>query len=111
VAYHAFLEQVDRRLDGLPNAERFLELANALPERTRHLDLHAGHLTELNPIDRQVVSGDAMFITPLTCHRGELSGRLDALAEQGVTEVAFQPMGDIERELRAFAEASGISKA
>lgn len=111
VAYHAFLEQDDRRLDGLPNAERFLELANAVPDRTRHLDLHAGHLTELNPIDRQVVSGGAMSITPLTCHRGELSDRLDRLAQQGVTEVALQPMGDIERELRIFAEASGISQA
>jgi 5,10-methylenetetrahydromethanopterin reductase len=111
VAYHAFLEQGDRRLDGLPDVERFLELANALPERTRHLDLHTGHLTELNPIDRQVVSGEAMSIAPLTCHRGELSGRLDRLAHQGVTEIAFQPMGDIERELRAFAEASGISQA
>jgi hypothetical protein len=40
-----------------------------------------------------------------------LSGRLDRLAQQGVTEVAFQPMGDIERELRTFAEASGISQA
>jgi 5,10-methylenetetrahydromethanopterin reductase len=111
VAYHAFLEQGDRRLGGLPNAERFLDLANALPERTRHLDLHAGHLTELNPIDRQVISGEGMSVTPLTCHRGELSGRLDRLAQQGVTEVAFQPMGDIERELRTFAEASGISQA
>lgn len=110
VAYHAFLEQSDRRLDALPNAERFLELANAVPERTRHLDLHSGHLTEMNPIDRQVVSGEAMFIAPITCHRGELLGRLDRLAQQGVTEVAFQPMGDIERELRVFAEASGISQ-
>jgi 5,10-methylenetetrahydromethanopterin reductase len=112
VAYHAFLEQGDRRLDGLPNAERFLELANAVPERTRHLDLHAGHLTELNPIDRQVVSGEGMSITPLTCHRGELPARLDRLAQQGVTEVAFQPMGDIERELRTFAEAaSGLPRS
>ena len=111
VAYHAFLEQADRRLDSFPNAERFLELANAVPERSRHLELHAGHLTELNPIDRQVVTGDAMFITPLTCHRGELPARLDRLAQQGVTEVAFQPMGDIERELRAFADASGIGPA
>jgi 5,10-methylenetetrahydromethanopterin reductase len=109
VAYHAFLEQSDGRLDGLPNADRFVELANAVPERTRHLDLHAGHLTELNPIDRQVVTSDAMFITPLTCHRKELPARLDRLAQQGVTEVAFQPMGDIERELRTFAEAAGIN--
>jgi 5,10-methylenetetrahydromethanopterin reductase len=33
----------------------------------------------------------------------ELSARLDDLAAAGVTEVAYQPAGDIERELRAFA--------
>jgi len=108
VAYHAFLEQRDPRLDGLPNAARFLALADALPAATRHLELHRGHLTELNPIDREVVTGEAMFVTPLTCHRTELPGRLEKLADQGVTEVAFQPMGDIERELRAFAEAAGL---
>jgi len=109
VAYHAFLEQDDPRLEGFPNADRFLELAGRLPEDRRHLDLHAGHLTELNQIDRQVVTGEAMGITPFTCHAAELPGRLDRLGEQGVTEVAFQPMGDIERELRAFASAAGIA--
>jgi 5,10-methylenetetrahydromethanopterin reductase len=108
VAYHAFLEQKDPRLEGFPNADRFLELANALPSETRHLDLHAGHLTELNAIDQEVISGDALHITPLTCHAAELPGRLHKLADQGVTEVSFQPMGDVERELRAFAEAAGL---
>jgi hypothetical protein len=28
------------------------------------------------------------------------------MAALGVTEVAFQPMGDIDRELRAFAAAA-----
>ncbi len=109
VAYHAFLEQQDPRLEGFPNAERFLELANEVPPQTRHLELHQGHLTELNPIDEQVITGDAMFIAPLTCPADELPGRLDHLASQGITEVAFQPMGDIERELHAFAEAAGRS--
>lgn len=109
VAYHAFLEQSDARLEGFPNAARFLELANELPEDTRHLDLHAGHLTHLNPIDEQVITGEAMHITPLTCHAHELPGRLEALANQGITEMSFQPMGDVERELRTFASAAGIA--
>lgn len=108
VAYHAFLEQSDPRLDGFPNADTFLELANALPRDTRHLDLHAGHLTELNAIDQQVVTGDSLPITPLTCHGAELPDRLQKLADQGVTEVSFQPMGDVERELEAFANAAGL---
>ena len=108
VAYHAFLEQSDPRLDGFPRAERFLELAAATPDDSRHLELHAGHLTELNAIDREVVTGDAMFVTPLTCHGHELPARLERLAEQGITDVAFQPLGDVGRELRAFAEAAGL---
>ncbi len=108
VAYHAFLEQKDPRLEGFPNADRFLDLANALPAESRHLDLHRGHLTELNSIDREVLTGDSLSITPLTCPADELPGRLDKLAAQGVTEVAFQPMGDIERELRTFASAAEL---
>jgi 5,10-methylenetetrahydromethanopterin reductase len=108
VAYHAFLEQRDPRLEGFPNAKRFLELAKAIPLETRHLELHCGHLTELNSIDRQVITGEAMSIPPLTCHAAELPGRLERLAEQGITDVAFQPMGDIERELRTFAAAAKL---
>jgi 5,10-methylenetetrahydromethanopterin reductase len=109
VAYHALLEQNDPRLGGLPDVDRFLELVDALPEDSRHLELHTGHLTELNDIDRQVITGEAMAITPFTCHAAEAPDRLDQLAGQGITEVAFQPMGDIERELEAFAAATGLT--
>lgn len=85
----------DSRLDGFPNAGRFLELASALPQDSRHLDLHTGHLTELNAVDREVVTDDAMSVTPLTCYGHELPARLERLAEQGITNVAFQPMGDV----------------
>ena len=39
----------------------------------------------------------------------ELPGRLEHLAEQGITDVAFQPMGNIERELRTFAAAAKLA--
>lgn len=109
VAYHAFLEQGDDRLERLPNAELFVELANAGDRRYRHLGLHSGHLTELNDLDRQVLVGEAMSIAPLVCEARALPDRLERLASQGITEVAFQPMGDIGRELRAFAAAAGLS--
>ena len=67
VAYHAFLEQRDGRLGTLPNSERFVDLVSSLPERERHLALHEGHLTVLNPIDRQVLVPDSLRIAPLTC--------------------------------------------
>ena len=64
VAYHAFLEQGDARLTALPNAERFVALAEALDPDVRHLALHEGHLTELNAIDRQVLTAEALRIAP-----------------------------------------------
>lgn len=108
VAYHAFLEQGDGRLGELPNAARFVELVEATDPLERHLSLHEGHLTELNAIDRQVVVGDALRILPLVAPAAELPARLARLHEGGITEIAFQPMGDIERELRAFAAAAGL---
>lgn len=111
VAYHAFLEQRDARLDTFPNAKRFVELANAGDPRHRHLALHQGHLTNLNAIDRQVVTSKALSFLPLVAKAGELPARLAGLAAQGITEVAFQPMGNVERELRAFAAAARLKPA
>lgn len=106
VAYHAFLEQHDGRLDSLPNSARFVELAVAIPRERRHLELHRGHLTELNDIDRRVVTGDVVkTVTPLTGTPTELRERVVQFAAAGITEIAFQPMGDVGAELRAMAEA------
>ena len=106
VAYHALLEQDAGRLDSLPNGAAFVALMKAAPEATRHLVLHEGHLTALNDIDRQVVTGQAVSsFTPLTGTAEELRERVAALESAGLTEVAFQPMGDIEDELHAMADA------
>ena len=106
VAYHAFLEQNDGRLSSLPNASEFVALANAIPDYRRHLTLHAGHLTELNEIDRQVVTGQSVrAVTPLTGTPDELRAHMRDLEAAGITEVAFQPMGDVAAELRAMADA------
>jgi 5,10-methylenetetrahydromethanopterin reductase len=109
VAYHAFLEQRDTRLDGLPNAARFVELAEAVPEDQRHLHLHEGHLTRLNAIDRQVMTPEAVALAPLVGTADQIGEKLAALEAGGITEVAFQPAGDDPaRELRTMAAAAGI---
>ena len=106
VAYHALLEQDMGRLDALPNGARFVELVHATSVATRHLVLHEGHLTMLNDIDRQVVTPRAVSsFTPLTGTADELRDRVGTLDAGGITEVAFQPMGDIENELHAMADA------
>ena len=46
----------------------------------------------------------------LTGTAEQVAGRVRDLAAAGVTEVAYQPAGsDIQRELRAFASATGIA--
>ncbi len=106
VAYHAFLEQNDARLESLPNADRFVELATAIPEEVRHLTLHEGHLTLMNAIDRQVMTpAGAAAISPLTGTIDQVRRRVDELAAAGMTEIAFQPVGDVDSELRNMATA------
>jgi 5,10-methylenetetrahydromethanopterin reductase len=109
VAYHAFLEQKDSRLEMLPNADEFVKLVEQVPQDERHLHVHSGHLTNLNAIDREVVVGDSMFLSPFTLHAPDVRERIEDMENQGVTEIAFQPMGDIEREIRAFAQAADLS--
>lgn len=106
VAYHAFLEQNDERLESLPNADRFVALAKAIPEESRHLTLHEGHLTVMNEIDRAVMTpAAAASLSPLTGTIDEVREKAKHLAEAGMTEIAFQPVGDIQTELRTMAEA------
>jgi len=108
VAYHAFLEQRDARLSTLPNADRFAEVTGDRDPDTLHLSLHEGHLTRLNAIDRQVLTPESLRIAPFVCHASEVPERIERLAAAGITEVAFQPMGNIERELHAFAAAAEL---
>jgi len=109
VAYHAFLEQNDQRLETLPNAQQFRQLVEQVPEEERHLHIHSGHLTQLNDIDREVVVGDSMFLSPFTLHEAEVKDRIDELESHGITEIAYQPMGDIEREMKTFAKAAALT--
>ena len=109
VAYHAFLEQNDQRLSTLPNADEFRRLVEQVPEDGRHLRVHEGHLTHLNDIDREVVVGESMFLSPFTLYENEVVNQITELEAHGITEIAYQPMGDIEREMRTFASAAGIA--
>jgi len=102
------LEQKDSRLETLPNADQFVKLVEQVPEDERHLHVHSGHLTNLNAIDREVVVGDSMFLSPFTLHAPDVRERIEDMENQGVTEIAYQPMGDIEREIRAFAQAANL---
>lgn len=93
---------------GFPSGDRFLELMGGLGDGERHLRLHQGHLSNLNPIDREVIQGDALELSPLLHRSTDVAEWVAGYAEMGVTELAFEPMGDIPAELERFASAAGL---
>jgi 5,10-methylenetetrahydromethanopterin reductase len=111
VAYHAFLERSGDAVDALPGGAAWRQAVLAVPARERHLAIHDGHLIAPNAIDDQVWPESSALVPALGLNgtAAEVRGKLDALAAQGVSEVAYQPAGpDIPRELRAMAEAAGL---
>jgi 5,10-methylenetetrahydromethanopterin reductase len=111
VIYHAASARGSEAVDSLPGGRAWRESIEAVPEASRHLAVHAGHLVEPNERDRGHVQ-DLMELASrmsLTGSAGQVAAKLGALTSAGVTEVAYQPAGpDIPRELRAFASAAGL---
>jgi len=97
-------------LDGLPGGPEWLAAVERLPEPERHLGVHVEHCVGLN--DADVAAWDAgahQLLERVTVSGtpGQVRGRVAQLAEQGVTEVVYQPAGpDVPRELEAFMAAA-----
>jgi 5,10-methylenetetrahydromethanopterin reductase len=105
---HALLEGLDQ----VPGAAEWRTAAAAVPADERHLHTHAGHLTYVNDIDRQVINGSTIEQLTFSGTEEVLRKRLVDVAAAGVTEVVYQPSGpDRERELRAFAKMAGLPGA
>jgi alkanesulfonate monooxygenase SsuD/methylene tetrahydromethanopterin reductase-like flavin-dependent oxidoreductase (luciferase family) len=73
--------------------------------------VHERHLVGLNGADEAAWEAGAHALlkgVTVSGTRDEVRQRLATLAEQGVTEVVYQPAGpDIRRELETFMEAAG----
>jgi 5,10-methylenetetrahydromethanopterin reductase len=105
VVYHGTYEAAGAAVDGLPGGAGWRAEIEQLPEASRHLHIHDGHCVEANPIDRRHMSRD-LGGTTFSGTSAALRARTAALAEQGVSELVFAPMGsDIPRELRAMRDA------
>ena len=81
------------------------------PQQLRHLAVHNGHLLHLNDADTAAWNAGAHALlehVTLTGTAGDVRDRVHDLAAQGVTELVYQPAGDIRRELEAFADAMGV---
>jgi 5,10-methylenetetrahydromethanopterin reductase len=113
LTYHTLYERSGREgVLAAPGGEEWLRRVEAVPQATRHLAVHEGHLFALNPIDRAVVTGDLLLRVGLAGDAAHHRARLDRLKADGVTEAVYQPAGpDIPRELTAFAAAARLQPA
>jgi 5,10-methylenetetrahydromethanopterin reductase len=76
------------------------------PDDQRHIETHRGHLIDLTPTDRELVTPDLIRRTTVTGTPAEVRARLDALQRTGVETVVYQPAGDIPRRLEGFARVA-----
>ena len=87
------------------NGREWAAAYEAIPAERRHLEMHRGHLVDMNDVDRPFIDGAALAANGLALDRAGWRDRLAQLEEQGATELAYQPAGpDIPRELEAMAE-------
>jgi 5,10-methylenetetrahydromethanopterin reductase len=109
LAYHATYE-FGGDVTRLPAGQVWLDVVDQTPERERHLAVHDQHLAGLNRADEAAWAAGSWAAIPTTTLTGSaahLTERLAAIAEQGITEIVYQPTGrDIPRELEAFITAA-----
>ena len=107
VRYHSLAARGEP-LDTLPSGGGWLQSLDREPEAVRHLEIHRGHLLELNAHHRANLDREREAPAQLTGTPDEIRERVANLGERGATELMWQPMGpDIPREMRAFAAAMG----
>lgn len=99
-------------VDTIPGGAAWRAALEETDAAERHLAVHEGHLVELTARDRLGLDAGLRELIPaftLTGPPAEVAARVQAFADQGLTEVAYQPCGpDIPRELTAFAAATGL---
>jgi 5,10-methylenetetrahydromethanopterin reductase len=102
VLFHYAVEH--DQLDMIVGGKEWLASYEKLPQKTRHLTLHDGHLVGINDHDRAFISGELLAQNGVAMDRAAWRDRLAALEADGATEIGYQPAGaDIPRELEAFA--------
>lgn len=93
LAYHAAYE-FGGDVTRLPAGHVWLDVVNQSLERERHLVVHDQHLVALNQADEAAWAAGSWTAIPTTTLTGsgaQLTERLSVIAEQGVTEIVYQP--------------------
>jgi 5,10-methylenetetrahydromethanopterin reductase len=109
LAYHAAYE-FGGDVTALPAGQVWLDKITETPTQERHLVIHDHHLIGLSEADEAAWaagSWSAIPNTTLTGSKAQLTDSLTAIAQQGITEIIYQPIGpDIAHELEAFIAAA-----
>ncbi|MGF7239467.1 MAG: LLM class flavin-dependent oxidoreductase [Frankia sp.] len=80
--------------------------------RSRHLEMHRGHLIEVSELERPLITPNLIRTTTGTGTEEEVRANLTSIERSGVGGVLFGPQGpDIPREMRRFAMAAGLAAA
>jgi 5,10-methylenetetrahydromethanopterin reductase len=105
LVYHATYE-LGGPLEDLPGGAAWQEVIWRNPPEDRHLAVHHQHCVRLNEADEAAWDAGGHVLLEQATMSGtadQLRARLDGLADQGVTELVFQPCGpDVRRELEVF---------
>ena len=106
---HAAYETVGADVVGtLPGGRAWLEVVRAVPEDVRHLAVHEGHCRYLNAADSAAWDEGGHNLLndfTLTGTADQVRAKVERYLDQGVTELVYQPVGDVHRELEALAAA------
>jgi 5,10-methylenetetrahydromethanopterin reductase len=113
LAYHAAYE-FGADVTQLPGGAEWLKVITAQPESERHLAVHDQHLVALNQADDAAWAAGGWNAVPATTVTGvsaHVAEQLAGYAEQGITEIIYQPtgpdvVGELERFLGAAQQAS-----
>ncbi len=107
VMFHYSLEH--RLLDRIPEGLAWQKAYEQVPQRTRHLAMHDGHLVGVNARDKPYITGELLSSYGMAMDQAAWRDRIQAIVAGGATEIAYQPAGpDIPRELAAFAKAANL---
>jgi 5,10-methylenetetrahydromethanopterin reductase len=91
-----------------PGGKEWLAVVESVPDYQRHFAVHRDHLMHLNEADAAAWDAGAhtlLATATLSGRPGEVRAKVEQLAANGVTELVYQPAGDIRRELESFAAA------
>jgi 5,10-methylenetetrahydromethanopterin reductase len=114
LAYHGAYE-FGTPLEDLPGGPEWQAVVERTAPAERHIAVHEQHCVGLNEADDAAwQAGGYQMLEEVTISgtADKVRERLSAVAEQGVTEVVFQPCGpDIRRELEVFMSTAKAAAA